>query len=106
MLRMIKAAGLLAVLLAVAPLSVAQAAKNSPADCAAIADRAARNQTSTAGGVGGGAARGAIFGAIVGDSSRSAKRGAALGGVMGGVRSSSRQDAAYKRAYDNCMAGY
>jgi hypothetical protein len=105
MLRSTKAVGLLTVLLAVAPISSVQAG-NSAADCAAIADRAARDQRSTAGGAGRGAAGGAIFGAIVGDSSKAAGRGALLGGVIGGVRSSSQQDDAYKRAYDRCMAGY
>lgn len=105
MLRMIKATGLLTVLLAVTPLSFAQhvGTGNSPSDCAAIADRQSRGQGSTMGGVGRGAAGGAIFGAIVGDSSKSAGRGALLGGIIGGARKSSQKENTYQQVYDDCM---
>ena len=78
----------------------------SEADCAARADRAARDAT----GVGGGAVRGglggAAFGAIVSDnSSRGAKRGAALGAVVGGAAGAHNRNETYKRAYDDCMRG-
>lgn len=101
MVKDFKTAGLLAVLLVAAPASYAQSA----ADCAAHADRVSRGQTSTMGGATGGALGGAVFGAIVGDSSKAAGRGALLGGVIGGARASSNQNDAYKRAYDQCMAG-
>ena len=77
----------------------------SAADCAAKADRAARDSTSAMGGAVAGGAGGALFGAIVGDSRKSARRGAALGAVVGGAKSAHSKDQTYKRVYDNCMAG-
>lgn len=81
----------------------APAYAQSEADCAARADRAARDAV----GVGGGAVRGglggAAFGAIVGGNSRGAKRGAALGAVVGGAAGAHNRNEAYKRAYDDCM---
>jgi len=75
----------------------------SEADCAARADRAARDAV----GVGGGAVRGglggAAFGAIVGGNSKGAKRGAALGAVVGGAAGAHNRNETYKRAYDDCM---
>jgi hypothetical protein len=80
--------------------------QQSEADCAARADRAARDATSIAGGAVKGAAGGALFGAIVSDkTSRGAKRGAALGAVVGGASSSHNRNETYKRVYDDCMAG-
>jgi len=89
-------------------LSVGQgwAQSQSEADCAARADRAARDSTSIAGGAVKGAAGGALFGAIVSDkTSKGAKRGAALGAVVGGASASYNQNETYKRVYDECMAG-
>lgn len=93
--------GLTTIILISVPTSYAA----SEADCAARADRAERDATSTAGGAGRGAVKGALFGAIVGDSSKSAKRGAALGGVMGGVKQSNQRNDIYRRVYDDCMRG-
>ena len=96
---------LAAVVLAVAPGMMAVAAERpSEADCAARADRAARDATGVAGGAVRGAVGGAAFGAIVSDkSSRGAKRGAALGAVVGGAAGAHNRDQVYKREYDACM---
>jgi hypothetical protein len=91
---------LVAIAFALAPPTHAQ----SPSDCAARADRAARDSYGVAGGAVRGAAGGALFGAIVGDS-KGAKRGAALGGIVGGAHGAYRDDQIYKRVYDDCMAG-
>ena len=78
----------------------------SAADCAARADRAARDSSGVLGGAVAGGAGGALFGAIVSDKSgKGARRGAALGAVVGGARGAHTKDQDYKRAYDNCMAG-
>ena len=78
----------------------------SEADCAARADRAARNSSGALGGAFAGGAGGALFGAIVSDkSSKGARRGAALGAVVGGASGAHRKDSTYKRVYDDCMAG-
>jgi hypothetical protein len=74
----------------------------SPADCAAEADRASRNQGTVAGGAGRGAVGGAAFGAIVGDSD-SAKKGAAVGAVAGSARRGSQKNSTYNQVYDSCM---
>jgi len=80
------------------------AERPSEADCAARADRAARDATGVTGGAVRGAVGGAAFGAIVSDkSSRGAKRGAALGAVVGGAAGAHNRNEAYKRAYDECM---
>lgn len=77
----------------------------SEADCAARADRAARDSTGVAGGATRGAVGGAAFGAIVGDSSKATKRGAALGAVVGGASAAHHKNDVYKRVYDECMRG-
>ncbi|MGD1983171.1 MAG: hypothetical protein PVF93_04600 [Chromatiaceae bacterium] len=78
----------------------------SEADCAARADRAARDSSGALGGAVKGGAGGALFGAIVSDKSRKgAKRGAALGAVVGGASGASSKNQVYKRVYDDCMAG-
>jgi hypothetical protein len=77
----------------------------SPADCAAVADRAARNQGSVIGGAAHSATRGAVFGAIVGDGRKGARRGATLGAVVGGARTAVQRDQVYQWAYDDCMRG-
>jgi hypothetical protein len=78
----------------------------SAADCAARADRAARESSGVLGGAAAGGAGGALFGAIVSDkSSKGARRGAALGAVVGGAHGAYRKDQTYKRVYDDCMAG-
>ena len=78
----------------------------SEADCAARADRAARDSSGALGGAVAGGAGGAVFGAIVSDkSSKGAKRGAALGAIAGGATGAHRKDRTYKRVYDDCMAG-
>lgn len=77
----------------------------SAADCAARADRAARDSSGVLGGAAAGGAGGAVFGAIVSDkSSKGAKRGAALGAVVGGARGAHGKEQIYKRVYDDCMA--
>jgi hypothetical protein len=75
----------------------------SEADCAARADRAARDSTGVAGGAMRGAVGGAAFGVIVGDSRKATKRGAALGAVVGGASAAHQKDDVYKRVYDECM---
>jgi len=78
----------------------------SAADCAARADRAARDSSGALGGAVAGGAGGALFGAIVSDkSSKGARRGAALGAVVGGASGAHSKDQVYKRVYDDCMAG-
>ena len=78
----------------------------SAADCAARADRAARDSSGVLGGAVKGGVGGAAFGAIVSDkSSKGAKRGAALGAVVGGATGAYSQEQIYKRVYDDCMAG-
>jgi hypothetical protein len=79
----------------------------SEADCAARADRAARESSGALGGAAVGATGGALFGAVVSDkSSKGAKRGAALGAVVGGASGAHSKDQIYRRVYDECMAGY
>ena len=95
--RALRLAGIIACLLVT---SAPQA--RSEADCAARADRAARDSDNILGGAVNGALTGGIFGAIVGNS-KSAKRGAILGSVVGGLKGSSQKNATYKRTYDNCM---
>lgn len=78
----------------------------SEADCAARADRAARDSSGALGGAVKGGAGGALFGAIVSDkSSKGAKRGATLGAVVGGASGAHSKEQTYKRVYDDCMAG-
>jgi hypothetical protein len=78
----------------------------SEADCAARADRAARDSSGALGGAVKGGAGGAVFGALVSDkSSTGAKRGAALGAAVGGGTGAHSKDQMYKRIYDDCMAG-
>ncbi len=78
----------------------------SESDCAARADRAARDSTGALGGAVRGGAGGAVFGAIVSDkSSKGARRGAALGAVVGGASGAHSKNQTYKRVYDDCMAG-
>lgn len=84
----------------------ASAYRPSPADCAAEADRAARDSGTMMGGAVRGAARGAVFGAIVGDRRKSTRRGAAVGALVGGVRKGARKNNVYQRVYDDCMRGY
>lgn len=92
--------------MAIALTAVAPVHAQSEADCAARADRAARDSTGVTGGAVRGAAGGALFGAIVSsDSSKGAGRGAALGAVVGGARGAHKKDETYKRVYDDCMRG-
>ena len=78
----------------------------SAADCAARADRAARNSTGVVGGAVGGAAGGAAIGAIVkSDSRKGARKGARIGAAVGATSGAVNRSNAYKRAYDDCMAG-
>ena len=76
----------------------------SPADCAARADRASRDQGTMLGGAGRGAVRGAAFGAIVGGGD-AAGRGAALGAVVGTARRGAQKNDTYNQVYDSCMRG-
>jgi len=77
----------------------------SEADCAARADRAARNSTDVTKGAVVGGAGGAAFGAIVSGSNKSIWRGGALGAVVGGAVGASKKNDIYKNAYDACMRG-
>jgi len=86
-------------------MNCALAEDMSPADCAAMADRAVRDESTVLGGAARSATRGAILGAIVGDSSKSARRGAALGAVVGGTRGAVKKNETYERVYDDCMRG-
>lgn len=88
--------------------SVVMAQKGmSPADCAAMADRAARDHGTVMGGAARSGTKGAIFGAIVGgdDRGRAAGRGAALGALIGGTRGAAQKNQTYQRVYDDCMRG-
>jgi uncharacterized protein YcfJ len=93
------------IVMAVAFLVAQPAHAKSEADCAARADRAARDSTGVTGGAVRGAAGGALFGAIVGGGSKGAGRGAALGTVVGGAAGAHNKDSIYKRVYDDCMRG-
>ena len=95
---------LLIFVLAAAPPMLAWGSP-SEADCAARADRAARDSTGITGGAVRGAIGGAAFGAIVADNRRGAGRGAALGAVTGGAGSAQKKNEVYKRVYDECMQG-
>lgn len=95
----------LLIALAFGSIEAAVAEEVSPADCAALADRASRDQRTVLGGAARSATKGAIFGAIVGDSSKGAKRGAAIGAVVGGARSAGKKNETYERAFDDCMRG-
>ncbi len=102
-LRMLFAAFALVISSAV----VAQQQSLSPADCAAMADRAARDHGTVMGGAARSGTKGAIFGAIVGgdDRGRAAGRGAALGALIGGTRGAAQKNQTYQRVYDDCMRG-
>jgi len=77
----------------------------SPADCAARAERAARNTGGVIGGAAAGAAGGAAIGAIVSDNSRKgARKGARIGAAVGGTTGAVRRNDTYRRVYDDCMA--
>jgi len=115
-------------LLAIAALGIAfalamPAHAQSEADCAARADRAARDSGRVIGGAAIGAAGGAAVGAIVGNNRHcvghydrrhsrgcgskraDVRRGAAIGTVVGGTAGAVRNNQTYKRVYDDCMAG-
>jgi len=87
-------------------LGQSQPPRPSEAECAARADRAARDSTGVMGGAVAGGVGGAAFGAIVSDKrSKGAARGAALGAVVGGAAGAHRKNDVYKRVYDDCMRG-
>ena len=78
----------------------------SASDCAARAERAARNTTGVVGGAAVGAAGGAAVGAIVrSNSRRGARQGARIGAAVGGTTGAVRRNDAYRRTYDDCMRG-
>ena len=78
----------------------------SASDCAARAERAARNTYGVVGGAMGGAAGGAAIGAIVSsDSRRGARKGARIGAAVGATSGAWRRSDTYRRVYDDCMAG-
>lgn len=94
------------IVIAMAIVVAGPAHAQSEADCAARADREARDSSGALGGAVAGGAGGALFGAIVSDKSRKgAKRGAALGAIAGGATGAHRKSQTYKRVYDDCMAG-
>ena len=86
-------------------LSAPQVLAQTAADCAAIADRAARDAGYPMGGIVRGSARGAAFGAIVGGDRKSAGRGAALGAIVGSARQRSQHIRTYEAVFDACMRG-
>ena len=98
-------------LLAIAGLGISLALAKpvfaqSAADCAARADRAARNSTGVVGGADGGAAGGAAIGAIVrSDSRKGARKGARIGAAVGATSGAVNRSNTYKRVYDDCMRG-
>lgn len=95
----------------------------SESDCAARADRAARDSGRVVGGAAIGAAGGAAVGAIVGNNRKcvghydrrnnrgcgskrgDVRRGAAIGTVVGATTGAVRNNQTYKRIYDDCMRG-
>jgi hypothetical protein len=99
-----KALGIAA--LALASVIAPPASAQSASDCAARADRAARNTTGVVGGAVGGAAGGAAIGAVVkSDSRKGAKKGARIGAAVGATSGAVNRSNTYKRVYDDCMAG-
>jgi hypothetical protein len=74
-----------------------------PTNCAAEADRVARDNSSVAAGAVRGAARGAVFGAVVGGDREDARRGAAAGATVSAVRNGARQSDIRREVYDDCM---
>jgi predicted lipid-binding transport protein (Tim44 family) len=98
-------------LLAIAGLGIGLALSmpvyaQSASDCAARAERAARNSYGVVGGAMGGAAGGAAIGAIVSsDSRRGARKGARIGAAVGATSGAIRRSDTYSRVYDDCMAG-
>lgn len=94
-------------LLLVAAAIAAPAFGQSASDCAARADRAARNADSALTGAVRGSIGGAAIGAIVkGNHTKGAKQGAAIGAVVGGAHGVHHREEVYKRTYDDCMRGY
>lgn len=97
--------------LAIAALGIALALAmpahaQSASDCAARAERAARNTYGVVGGAATGAAGGAAIGAIVSrDPYKGARKGAGIGAVVGGTTGAIRRNDTYRRVYDDCMAG-
>jgi hypothetical protein len=98
-------------LLAIAGLGISLAlampvCAQSAADCAARADRAARDRVGVVGGAVGGAAGGAAIGAIVrSDSRKGARKGAQIGAVVGATSGAVNRSSTYRRVYDDCMRG-
>lgn len=77
----------------------------SEAECAARADRAARDQAGAGGGAVVGGAGGAVVGAIVGGGRKAVRRGLVAGAVVGGAVGAHKKNEVYKKVYDNCMRG-
>ena len=79
----------------------------SASDCAARADRAARDRVGVVGGAVGGAAGGAAVGAIVrSDSRKGARKGARIGAAVGATSGAVNRSSTYRRVYDDCMRGH
>jgi len=74
-------------------------------DLASHASGGTAKEAAIGAGVGGliGAAGGAALGAIAGSPGTGAAIGAAAGGIGGGAKQGFEGEAAYKRAYSNCM---
>lgn len=103
---MLRKAGYQGALIAVLAMTLASPVYSaSESECAARADRAARDSTTMLGGAVVGAAGGAAVGAIVGGKSKYTKRGAAIGAVTGGATQAYRKNERYKQVYDDCMRG-
>lgn len=79
------------------------------ADCKQLAGQSSGTAKETALGAGAGAligaAGGAVAGAFTGNPAMGAAIGAAAGGLGGGTMQGVSAEAAYKRAFNNCMRG-
>lgn len=110
MTRFIRNAALAIVLgLSGSALVVVSASAQSHGDCDRYARDYATRSTRTGGNIAGGAVGGAIVGGVIGSVTGSWGKGAAIGGGVGAAtgagKSSIEWDRAYRRAYNDCMAG-
>jgi hypothetical protein len=93
--------------LALASIIATPASAQSASDCAARAERAARDRVGVVGGAVTGAAGGAAIGAIVrSDSRRGARKGARIGAAVGATSGAVNRSSTYRRVYDDCMRGH
>jgi outer membrane lipoprotein SlyB len=88
----------IAALLSVSNLALAQSVE----DCRARAQRASDNTSGSLAGAARGAVGGAVIGGLLGRST-GAKRGAALGGIVKGVQTKDNKQEAYNEEFERCM---